>query len=44
MEDKGDPNDLISELTKNVEVHSFIEKIPGMNEIFIEKVKSVDNA
>ena len=31
-------NRLISELVKQVEIHSFIEKVPTMNEIFIEAV------
>lgn len=33
------PNQLIRELTGNTEVHSFIEKIPTMSEIFISLVK-----
>jgi ABC-2 type transport system ATP-binding protein len=33
------PNQLITDLTKIVEVHSFIEKIPTMGEIFITLVK-----
>lgn len=33
------PNDLLSELISNVEVHSFKELIPGMNDIFISLVK-----
>jgi ABC-2 type transport system ATP-binding protein len=33
------PNQLITDLTKLVEVHSFIEKIPTMGEIFITLVK-----
>jgi len=37
------PNDLLAELIKHVEVHSFAEKIPTMNEIFISKVKEKDN-
>ena len=36
------PNDLISELIKQVEIHSFIEQIPSINEIFISKVKGGD--
>ena len=33
------PNQLITDLTRIVEVHSFIEKIPTMGEIFITLVK-----
>lgn len=33
------PNQLITELTQMTEVHSFIEKIPTMGEIFISLVK-----
>lgn len=33
------PNQLIRDLTEVTEVHSFIEKIPTMNEIFISLVK-----
>lgn len=33
------PNKLLRELIEQVEVHSFIEKIPTMNEIFIETVR-----
>lgn len=36
---KRSPNDLLAELLKNVEIHSFNEKIPGINDIFIAKVK-----
>lgn len=32
------PNQLLSELIKQVEIHSFIEKVPTMNEIFIKAV------
>ncbi len=35
----GGPNLLIRDLTEITEVHSFIEKIPTMNEIFITLVK-----
>jgi ABC-2 type transport system ATP-binding protein len=35
------PNLLIRELIEITEVHSFIEKIPSMNEIFIQLVKGV---
>ena len=33
------PNTLLTELIKMVEVHSFVEKIPSINDIFISKVK-----
>ena len=33
------PNILIRELTDTTEVHSFVEKIPTMSEIFINLVK-----
>lgn len=33
------PNELLKTLIDKVEVHSFIEKIPSMNEIFISKVQ-----
>ncbi len=33
------PNDLIRELTTVTEVHSFVERIPTMSEIFIQLVK-----
>lgn len=33
------PNDLLSALIGQTEVHSFVEKIPTINEIFISKVK-----
>ncbi|MEQ8470568.1 MAG: ATP-binding cassette domain-containing protein [Marinoscillum sp.] len=36
---QGGPNNLLKELIKSVEIHSFIEKIPTINEIFISKVK-----
>lgn len=35
----GGPNNLLRELVKEVEIHSFIEKVPSINEIFISKVK-----
>jgi ABC-2 type transport system ATP-binding protein len=38
------PNQLLSELIKTVEVHSFLEKIPTMNDIFINKVNEYINA
>ena len=37
------PNELIKELIAVAEIHSFIEKIPTMNDIFIEKVKTGGN-
>lgn len=37
--DQTSPNVLIRELTETTEVHSFIEKIPTMSEIFINLVK-----
>lgn len=40
---KGDPNKLIQELTKQVEIHSFVERIPSMNDIFISKVQEGNN-
>lgn len=33
------PNELIGELIKQTEVHSFVEKIPSINDIFIAKAK-----
>lgn len=41
MKTGGSPNDLIMDLTKITEVHSFIEKVPTMSEIFITLVKGV---
>ena len=38
------PNDLLSLLIREVEVHSFQEKIPTMNDIFISKVNEELNA
>ena len=37
------PNLLIRDLTEATEVHSFIEKIPTMSEIFISLVKGGRN-
>jgi ABC-2 type transport system ATP-binding protein len=37
------PNKLLSELIKQTEVHSFIEQIPSMNDIFIDQVKKRGN-
>ena len=39
MENGSTPNDLISELITKIEVHSFTEKIPSINDIFIAKVE-----
>lgn len=36
---EGGPNALLRELIADVEIHSFEEKIPSINEIFISKVK-----
>ena len=38
IEGNNSPNDLLMALTKVVEVHNFIEKIPSMNGIFISLV------
>jgi ABC-2 type transport system ATP-binding protein len=38
------PNDLLSLLLNEVEIHSFQEKIPTMNDIFISKVNEGNNA
>ena len=35
----GGPNNLVKALINNVEIHSFIEKYPTINEIFINNVK-----
>lgn len=35
----NNPNALIKEFVDKVEIHSFVEKIPSMNDIFIAKVK-----
>ncbi|HEX8041332.1 MAG TPA: ATP-binding cassette domain-containing protein [Chryseosolibacter sp.] len=39
IKDSLSPNQLITDLTKMTEVHSFVEKIPTMGEIFITLVK-----
>lgn len=36
---EGNPNDLLKSLIDQVEIHSFVERIPSMNDIFISKVK-----
>ena len=33
------PNDLLKNIIDQVEIHSFVERIPSMNDIFIDKVK-----
>ncbi len=40
---KGDPNNLIKLLAQKVEIRSFSEQIPSMNDIFISKVNEVNN-
>lgn len=35
----GGPNNLVHAIIDHVEIHSFIEKIPSINEIFIQNVK-----
>lgn len=35
----GNPNDLLKQLIGQVEIHSFVERIPSMNDIFISLVK-----
>lgn len=42
MNGKG-PNELLKILIDSVEVHSFVEKVPNMNEIFISKVQGGDH-
>ncbi|MCP4459311.1 MAG: ABC transporter ATP-binding protein [Cytophagales bacterium] len=37
------PNDILKQLINQVEIHSFIERIPSINDIFISKVKGADN-
>ncbi len=34
-----DPNELLKSLISEVEIHSFVERIPSVNEIFISQVK-----
>ena len=43
MKEALSPNQLIQDLTQITEVHSFIEKIPTMGEIFITLVKGGDH-
>ncbi len=40
---KLSPNDLLQNLISTTEVHSFIEKVPSINEIFISKVEGGNN-
>jgi len=37
------PNMLLSELIQKVHIHSFIEQIPSMNDIFINQVNAISN-
>lgn len=39
IKNNNSPNELLSDLIKQTEVHSFVEKIPSINDIFIAKVK-----
>ena len=39
---EGNPNELLKQLISQAEIHSFVEKIPSMNDIFISLVKGVD--
>ena len=39
----NNPNELLKSLIGQVEIHSFIEKVPTVNEIFISKVKGGDH-
>ncbi len=43
MKERMSPNQLIIDLTQITEVHSFVEKIPTMGEIFIRLVKGGDH-
>lgn len=43
MKNDSNPNQLIRDLTDLTEVHSFIEKIPSMSEIFITLVKGASH-
>ncbi|MEO9872597.1 ABC transporter ATP-binding protein [Ekhidna sp.] len=38
----SNPNDLLKQLIGQVEIHSFVERIPSMNDIFISLVKGED--
>lgn len=35
----SDPNELLKSLISKVEIHSFVERVPSVNEIFISQVK-----
>ena len=35
----ANPNDLLKSIINQVEIHSFVERIPSMNDIFISNVK-----
>jgi len=37
---QGDPNELLKSLITQVEIHSFVERVPSMNDIFISQVKT----
>ena len=36
---EGNPNDLLKSMINQIEIHSFVERIPSMNDIFISLVK-----
>lgn len=36
---EANPNDLLKQLIKQTEIHSFVERIPSMNDIFIQLAK-----
>jgi len=38
----ANPNDLLKQLISQAEIHSFVERIPGMNDIFIHLVKGAN--
>ncbi len=40
MKDVKQPNSVITSLIDKIQIHSFIEQIPSMNDIFISQVKS----
>lgn len=42
--DGASPNDLLRYLIQRVEVHSFVELVPSINDIFIQKVKETYHA
>ncbi|MEM6642873.1 MAG: ATP-binding cassette domain-containing protein [Bacteroidota bacterium] len=39
---EANPNELLKQLLGQVEIHSFIEQVPNMNDIFIQLVKDED--